>query len=550
MTLTPVAPRRRRCRHRRRGLRGRAARAGAAAARPARRAARARPASAVRHRRVVDAARRPADRGTRRPLRSAAPPRLLEVGHVAGRRIPRWPAASSAASASSSTSRDRRSRTTTRTRDSCSSPRARTTRSPTRTGIVPTSITGWCGRPRRRGRCYLDDAALDAPTFDQGHPVIEGTRRGPPVPRRRVVPRRCQRTARVPVAHASASATRRTRGCRRRRRCTRTSRSVAALGRTASPPTRRRRIRSTTRRVHHVLPGAWMWVLRFNNGLTSAGVAATDAVARRYALHDGAAGVGRGCSPTTRRCARSSPARTATRPFVHTPRVAHRTRGRRGADWALLPSAAGVVDPLLSTGFPLTLLGIARLAASPRGDRARCRTRRRHSSDYAHDTIEELARHRAARRGALRDDDGLPAVQAPHAALLRGGQLRRDRPAPRPAGACARLPAARRSATSARRCAASSTRALTLAGGAGERRGRARACSTTSPQAIAPFDVAGLGDTTRRDWYPVLASDLHAARARLGVTPQAIDALLARCGFGADDAATRLAVACAGRCGA
>jgi FADH2 O2-dependent halogenase len=50
-------------------------------------------------------------------------------------------------------------------------------------------------------------------------------------------------------------------------------------------------------------------------------------------------------------------------------------------------------------------------------------------------------------------------------------------------------------------------------------------------RAIAPFDVAGLGDTTRRDWYPVLASDLHAARERLGVSLDAIDALLARCGF-------------------
>ena len=29
-----------------------------------------------------------------------------------------------------------------------------------------------------------------------------------------------------------------------------------------------------------------------------------------------------------------------------------------GDGWAMLPSAAGVIDPLLSTGFPLTLLGI------------------------------------------------------------------------------------------------------------------------------------------------------------------------------------------------
>ena len=36
-------------------------------------------------------------------------------------------------------------------------------------------------------------------------------------------------------------------------------------------------------------------------------------------------------------------------------------RGSRAPAWALLPSAAGVIDPLLSTGFPLTLLGILRL---------------------------------------------------------------------------------------------------------------------------------------------------------------------------------------------
>ena len=38
-----------------------------------------------------------------------------------------------------------------------------------------------------------------------------------------------------------------------------------------------------------------------------------------------------------------------------------RTRHVCGQNWALLPSAAGVIDPLLSTGFPLTLLGIHRL---------------------------------------------------------------------------------------------------------------------------------------------------------------------------------------------
>ena len=33
--------------------------------------------------------------------------------------------------------------------------------------------------------------------------------------------------------------------------------------------------------VHHVFDGGWMWLLHFNNGVTSAGVAATEAMAQR-----------------------------------------------------------------------------------------------------------------------------------------------------------------------------------------------------------------------------------------------------------------------------
>src|SRR4029453_12613197 len=50
-----------------------------------------------------------------------------------------------------------------------------------------------------------------------------------------------------------------------------------------------------------------------------------------------------------------------TMPFIYSARLAYRCRQGCGTRWALLPSAAGVIDPLLSTGFPLTLLGIGRL---------------------------------------------------------------------------------------------------------------------------------------------------------------------------------------------
>src|SRR4029078_11066325 len=72
--------------------------------------------------------------------------------------------------------------------------------------------------------------------------------------------------------------------------------------------------------------------------------------------------VGRGAVPPGSRRAAGcpcTPGRGAQ--FVHAARVAFRSARVSGPGWAMLPSAAGVIDPLLSTGFPLTLLGILRL---------------------------------------------------------------------------------------------------------------------------------------------------------------------------------------------
>ena len=42
--------------------------------------------------------------------------------------------------------------------------------------------------------------------------------------------------------------------------------------------------------------------------------------------------------------------------------MAFRSNRVAGPDWIVLPGAAGFVDPLLSTGFPLALMGLERLA--------------------------------------------------------------------------------------------------------------------------------------------------------------------------------------------
>ncbi len=40
--------------------------------------------------------------------------------------------------------------------------------------------------------------------------------------------------------------------------------------------------------VHHVFDGGWIWVLRFNNGIISAGIAATEEVEKKLRFDDGA----------------------------------------------------------------------------------------------------------------------------------------------------------------------------------------------------------------------------------------------------------------------
>ena len=112
--------------------------------------------------------------------------------------------------------------------------------------------------------------------------------------------------------------------------------------------------------LHHVFDGGWMWVLRFNNGVTSAGIAVEDWLAEELQLAEGDAAWQRFLKRFPSIAVQFADAKPI-RPLTYAPRVAHRTGIVTGECWALLPSAAGFVDPLFSTGMPLTLLGIERL---------------------------------------------------------------------------------------------------------------------------------------------------------------------------------------------
>jgi tetracycline 7-halogenase / FADH2 O2-dependent halogenase len=242
--------------------------------------------------------------------------------------------------------------------------------------------------------------------------------------------------------------------------------------------------------VHHIFDGGWAWVLRFNNGVTSAGVAVTDEVAGELKLSDGEPAWSRILGRLPRLQAQWTKA-VPCQPFRHVPRLSFRSATITGQRWAMLPSAAGFVDPLLSTGFPLTLLGIERLAKVLSHD---CKPER-----YAKEAEQDLL---AANRlvSALYDNmknfEAFTALSMiyfvavsfaetahrlgkPH---LAPGFLLRDHP-------------------------------------------------EFQDWSTERFNIGHFGDPTRRNRYPVLSEDLLEARGKLGATREEILAMLARTGF-------------------
>jgi FADH2 O2-dependent halogenase len=283
--------------------------------------------------------------------------------------------------------------------------------------------------------------------------------------------------------------------------------------------------------LHHVFPGGWIWVLRFANGITSAGAALSSERARSLRLEEGEAAWKRLLSDLPSVEAQFERAR-AVHPFVHAPRVASRTATVGGRRWAMLPSAAGVIDPLLSTGFPLNLLGIGRLVA------------------ILEETWERDEQKEALDRYARTTQDELDATERLVAALYAS----MDDFALFKRLTLLYFAAASFSETVRRLGRPEKARGFLLhaderfgpelRGGCDEALGRPRAGARDRlieriDRAIEPFDVAGLGDRSRRDWYPVRAEDLVHAAPKTGATSDEVWALLERCGFTAGASATR-----------
>jgi len=277
--------------------------------------------------------------------------------------------------------------------------------------------------------------------------------------------------------------------------------------------------------VHHLFDGGWIWVLHFCNGVTSAGIAATEALAEELRLAEGEAAWKRILQrfPVLQEQFRGA---QAVQPFRHIPRLGFRSAKISGNNWALLPSAAGFVDPLLSMGFPLTLLGVARLAEIFERDWETGHFAVR-LEEYAAQTDAELL---AAARliGALYANLGnfrvFSAISLLYFAAVSYAETAHRLGRPKLASSFLLLDHPKFGAE----CARALERARAI--------GSDRDSETVIEEilrVIEPVDVAGLADRTRRNWYPVDAEDLLRAAHKVNAGRDEILQMLERCGFNA-----------------
>lgn len=115
--------------------------------------------------------------------------------------------------------------------------------------------------------------------------------------------------------------------------------------------------------VHHLLDEGWMYSLRFDHGVTSAGFLLTPRGLASLQLEGAdASTLWRALLQRYPTVGRLFAGATPLMPIAFSPLVQHRLTRASGARWALMPHAFAFVDPLFSTGIAWGLRAVERLA--------------------------------------------------------------------------------------------------------------------------------------------------------------------------------------------
>lgn len=141
--------------------------------------------------------------------------------------------------------------------------------------------------------------------------------------------------------------------------------------------------------LHQIIDGGWMWILRFDHGVTSAGFSLDPDVHPLRPAETAEAEWQRLLAGYPALAHQFAAAQTV-RSFVRTGRLQRRLSRAAGDDWALLPHTAGFLDAWLSPGIAQTLFAVERLGRIL-ADRPPAHRRAERLAAYGHCVLNELA---------------------------------------------------------------------------------------------------------------------------------------------------------------
>jgi FADH2 O2-dependent halogenase len=201
------------------------------------------------------------------------------------------------------------------------------------------------------------------------------------------------------------------------------------------------------------------------------------------------------------------------------PRLSWRAEQAAGDGWAMLPSAAAFIDPLFSTGIPLTLLGIERLAgmldeargASLAGAGVPLRGPLESYADVTLAEADHTARFIAGCYAAFPRFEQFAAYSMFYFAAASYSEMARRLGVHAPAGRFL--------------CADRTAFADALARLSPQRHAPAPGYAAAIARAIEPLNIAGLCDAGKLNWYPVDLQDTVRGAPKLGVTEQQASAM-------------------------
>jgi tetracycline 7-halogenase / FADH2 O2-dependent halogenase len=280
--------------------------------------------------------------------------------------------------------------------------------------------------------------------------------------------------------------------------------------------------------VHHVIDEGWMYSLRFDHGVTSAGFALSPR---------GLASLGVGDAPDAEALWHTLVRRYPTLdvlfgdakpvlPIGFRGLIQHRLTRAAGERWALLPHAFAFVDPLFSTGISWSLRAIERLALSfervVNGRRIPATHELERYDALLSTEADQIDRLVAGAYEAMAHFDLFAAQAMIYFALVSFAEVKQRLVPDDAAGWSGFLGVGNSVAEPLPARSLERLRAITeKVGAVGTKEARARFMDWVS-QAIAPTNVAGLADPRRHNLYPVDLDVLIERHALLGMTREEV----------------------------